>query len=196
VSVTNALPRTGARDRVLAATERCLRRSGIRRTTMTEIAAEACLSRAWLYKNFPDKASLIVAALAQTDEAFWADAHARVSDCRGLAAQVAEAVRISRQHQPRALLLQLKMEEPEAFVETVGTGLVEMMPGMALFWHPYLESARDRGEIRAAIDVGRAAEWVMRLVLSLVTVPGNAVDVDDPASLLRFVDEFLVAGLQ
>ena len=30
---------------------------------MTEIAAEARLSRAWLYKNFPDKASLIVAAL-------------------------------------------------------------------------------------------------------------------------------------
>jgi AcrR family transcriptional regulator len=196
VSVSNALPRTTTRDRVLAATERCLRRSGIRRTTMSEIAAEACLSRAWLYKNFPDKASLIVAALVQTDEAFWADAHARVSQCRGLAAQVAEAVRISREHQPRALLLQLKAEEPEAFVETVGTGLAQMMPGMALFWHPYLEAARSVGEVRPDIDVTRAAEWVMRIVFSLVTVPGHAVDVDDTASLLRFVDEFLVAGLR
>ncbi len=163
---------------------------------MSEIAAEARLSRAWLYKNFPDKASLIVAALAQTDEAFWADAHARVSRCHGIAAQVAEAVRISKEHQPRALLLQLKAEEPEAFVETVGTGLVQMMPGMALFWHPYLESARSRGEVRPDVDVTRAAEWVMRIVLSLVTVPGDAVDVDDPASLRRFVDEFLVAGLR
>ena len=75
---------------------------------MTEIAAEAGVSRAWLYKHFPDKASLIVAALVETDEAFWADAHARVSRCDGMAAQVAEAVRISRQHRPRALLLQLK----------------------------------------------------------------------------------------
>jgi hypothetical protein len=32
--------------------------------------------------------------------------------------------------------------------------------------------------------------------LSLVTVPGDAVDVDDPASLRRFVDEFGVAGLR
>lgn len=163
---------------------------------MTEIAAEARLSRAWLYKNFPDKASLIVAALVQTDEAFWADAHARVSRCHGMAAQVAEAVRISRENRPRALLLQLKAEEPEAFVETVGTGLVQMMPGMALFWHPYIESARSRGEVRADVDVTRAAEWVMRVVLSLVTVPGEAVDVDDPVSLLRFVDEFLVSGLR
>jgi len=45
---------------------------------MTEIATEASLSRAWLYKNFPDKSSLIVAALVQTDEVFWAGAHARV----------------------------------------------------------------------------------------------------------------------
>jgi AcrR family transcriptional regulator len=196
VSVSDTLAPMGTRDRVLAATERCLRRSGIRRTTMTEIAAEAHMSRAWLYKHFPDKASLVVAALAQTDEVFWADAHARVSGCHGMAAQVAEAVRISREHQPRALLLQLKAEEPEAFVETVGTGLVQMMPGMALFWHPYLEAARSRGEVRADVDVSRAAEWVMRIVLSLVTVPGHAVDVDDPVSLRRFVDEFLVAGLR
>jgi AcrR family transcriptional regulator len=196
VSVSTTLPRAATRDRVLAATERCLRRSGIRRTTMSEIAAEAGLSRAWLYKNFPDKASLIVAALVQTDEAFWAQAHARVSSCHGVAALVAEAVRISRQRRPRALLLQLKAEEPEAFVETVGTGLGQMMPGMALFWHRYLEAARSRGEVRADIDVTRAAEWVMRIVYSLVTVPGAAVDVDDPESLLRFVDEFLVAGLR
>jgi hypothetical protein len=70
------------------------------------------------------------------------------------------------------------------------------MPGMALFWHPDLESARSRGEVRPDVDVTRAAEWVMRIVLSLVTVPGDAVDVDEPASLRRFVDEFLVAGLR
>jgi len=163
---------------------------------MTEIAAEADLSRAWLYKHFPDKASLIVATLVQTDEEFWAGAHARVSRFAGLPAQVAEAVRISREHQPRALALQLKAEEPEAFAETVGTGLSQMMPGMAWFWHPYLESARARGDVRPGMDVARAAEWVMRIVLSLLTVSGNTVDVDDPQSLRRFLDEFLMNGLR
>jgi hypothetical protein len=36
---------------------------------------------------------------------------------------------------------------------------------------------------------------VMRMVLSLVTVPGHAVDVDDRAAVQGFLDEFLVAGL-
>ena len=33
------------------------------------------------------------------------------------------------------------------------------------------------GEVRADLDVARAAEWVIRIVLSLVTVPGGAVDI-------------------
>jgi AcrR family transcriptional regulator len=162
---------------------------------MTEIAAEAGLSRAWLYKHFPDKSSLVVAALSRVDEAFWADAHARVGRAQGIGAQVTEAVVMSKERQPGALLLQLRAVEPEAFAATVGTGLRQMMPGMAVFWHPYIEAARLVGELRADLDVTRAAEWVMRIVLSLVTVPGDALETDNPASVRRFVDEFLVSGL-
>ena len=35
----------------------------------------------------------------------------------------------------------------------------------------------------------------MRIVLSLVTVPGGAVDTTDPGIGRRFLDEFLVPGL-
>lgn len=184
------------RNRLLDATERCLRRSGIRRTTMIEIANEAGISRAWLYRHFPDKASLVLAALARIDEVFWIEAHDRMAAADGIAAQVAAAVLFSREHQPGALLLRLRDEEPEAFTAVVGRGLQEMMPGMARFWHPYLEAARDRGEVRADLDIARAGEWVMRVVLSLVTIPGEAVDEDDPDSVRRFVDDFLVAGLR
>lgn len=183
------------RDRLLDATERCLRRSGIRRTTVSEIAQEAGVSRAWLYRHFPDKASLVVATLSRTDERFWAEAHARVSSADGLAAQVAAAVGFALERQPGALLLRLKAEEPGDFAEMVGTGLAELMPGMAAFWHGYLEAARAVGEVRPDLDVVLAAEWVMRIVLSLVTVPGGAVDTSDPAGIRRFLDEFLVAGL-
>jgi len=183
------------RDRLLDATERCLRRSGIRRTTVSEIATEAGVSRAWLYRHFPDKASLVVATLSRTDERFWAEAHARVSAARGLAAQVTAAVGFALEQQPGALLLQLKQDEPADFAEMIGTGLAEMMPGMARFWHGYLEAARAAGEVRADLDVVRAAEWVIRIVVSLVTVPGGEVDTTDPRSVGRFLEEFVVAGL-
>ena len=60
----------------------------------------------------------------------------------------------------------------------------------------FRSDARSRHEVRADLDVARAGEWVMRMVLSLITVPGEVVDLDDPGSIRRFVDEFLVAGLR
>jgi AcrR family transcriptional regulator len=188
-------PEAAVGQQFLEAAERCLHRYGIRRTTMVRIADEAGVSRAWLYRHYPDKASLLGAALLRQDERFWADAHARIARRRSLAAQVAEAVSYSRAQQPAALVLQLRQSEPEACAAILGAGLRQAMPGMAVFWRPYLEQARGRGELRADLDIARAAEWVMRVVLSLVTVPGDAVAVDDPASVRRFVEDFLVHGL-
>jgi AcrR family transcriptional regulator len=186
---------TGGMTQFLDAAERCLQRDGIRRTTMVRVADEAGLSRAWLYRHFPDKASLLGAALIRQDEQFWSQARSRINRQRGLASQIAEAVTYSRQQQPAALLLRLRESEPAACAEILGAGLRQAMPGMAVFWRPYLEAAKGRNEVRPDLDVPRAAEWVMRMVLSLVTVPGDAVDVDERSSVRQFVAEFLVTGL-
>jgi len=69
------------------------------------------------------------------------------------------------------------------------------VPGMAGFWHVHLEAARASGELRADLDVPRAAEHVLRLVLSLVTVPGEAVDADDARSLTSYLFDFLLPSL-
>jgi AcrR family transcriptional regulator len=193
--VGEAVIASSTRDRLLDAAERCLRSTGIRRTTVGQIAGDAGVSRAWLYRLFPDKISLIGAALLRGDEEFWAEARAHVEAAEGLSGQVAAAVAFSRSHQPGALVLQLKETEPEAFAAVVGSGLRQILPGMSSFWHPYLEQARTTGEVRASLDIPRAAEWVLRMVISLVTTPGDAVDIDDPAQVRAFLTDFLVAGL-
>jgi AcrR family transcriptional regulator len=187
---------SSARERLLDATESCLRRTGIRRTTVGQIAEEAGVSRAWLYRLFPDKLALIGAALVRGDAEFWAGAHAQVEAATGLADQVAAAVSFSRSQQPAALVLQLQEAEPEALAAVIGSGLRQVLPGMASFWRPYLEQARARGEVRADLDVARAAEWVLRMVLSLVTVPGDVVETENPKDVAAFLSEFLVAGLR
>jgi len=134
--------------------------------------------------------------VSRTNEQFWAEARARIDALQGLAAQVAEAITFALEHETGELTLRLQAEEPDAFAAAVGVGLREMVPGMALFWHPYLEHARDAGEVRADIDVGSAAEWIIRIVLSVVTIPGDTFDPGDPAQVRAFVDAFLVRGLK
>ena len=189
---------TGTRsvhDRLLDAAEECLRRDGIRRTTVAGIAETAGVSRTWLYQHFPDKPAILGAALVRLDESFWADAHQRVGARRSFAAKVAEAITIARSSELGPLALELKAREPAELEALMGRFLHDAVPGMVGFWQLHLAAARDKGELRADLDVPAAAEWVLRVVVSLVTLPGDAVDPDDRAALTRHLTTYLLPAL-
>lgn len=183
------------RAQVLDAAERCLRREGVRRTRMVDIAAEAGISRAWLYRQFPDKASVVQAVIVRNDEAFWARADERIGQVEGLPAKVTEAILLSRSQQPSALLRQLAESDPGATETLFGGGLEDLMPGLGSFWHQHVAAAKERGEVRPDLDVERAADWLLRIVVSLVAIPGGTVDTGDPVTLRAYLDDFLLAGL-
>ncbi|HYP95908.1 MAG TPA: helix-turn-helix domain-containing protein, partial [Mycobacterium sp.] len=48
-----------ARERILAAAERCIDRHGIRKTTMDDVASEVGLSRPSVYRYFADRDDLL-----------------------------------------------------------------------------------------------------------------------------------------
>jgi AcrR family transcriptional regulator len=187
---------TSARDRILDAAEACLRRDGIRRTTALGVAREAGVSRAWLYRHFPDKAALLSAALIRRDEAFWVDAQHRVDRVDGLAAKVAAAVVLSQASPLGPLATELREQEPAAFAEVIGTYVDDVVPGLAWFWQRELAAGVAAGELRPDLDIDAAAEWVMRVVVSLVGVPGAAVDVTDAHSVEGLLETYLMPALR
>ena len=184
-----------AREAILDAAEACLRRDGIRRTTVRGVAEEAGLSRAYVYRFFPDKPTLLSAALIRRDSAFWADAHERISAAADVAGMVAEAVLLSRRAPLGPLALELAEAEPAAYAEVMGTYVHELVPGLLDFWVEHLGTAQERGLVRADLDVEAAAEWVIRVLASLVSVPGRTVDTDDPESLRSCLEKFLAPAL-
>ena len=184
-----------ARDKILDAAEACLRSDGIRRTTVAAVAARAGLSRAYIYRFFPDKQTLLSAALIRRDEAFWSDAQTRIGAAEDVAAMVAEAVLLSRRAPLGPLALELAEAEPAAYAEVMGTYVHELVPGLLDFWVERLGEARERGLVRIDVDVEAAAEWVIRVLASLVSVPGRTVDADDPTSLRHCLSAFLSPAL-
>jgi len=184
------------RERILDAAEACLRRDGIRRTTVAAVAAEADISRAYVYRFFADKPTLVSAALIRRDEAFWAEADQRVAAADGLAGMVAEAVLLSRAAPLGSLALQLAETEPAEYAAVMGTFVHEIVPGLSGFWTDQLRRAQARGVIVEGVDLDAGAEWVIRAVVSLVGIPGRAVDVDDRASLVDFLEAFLTPAFR
>ena len=60
----------------------------------------------------------------------------------------------------------------------------------------YLVAARDSGEIHPDTDIAEASEWVARVVISLVTVPGDALDPSDPDEVRAHVRRYVMPGLK
>ena len=194
--MTTAEATRSVHDRILDAAEECLRRDGIRRTTVAGIAEAAGVSRSWLYQHFRDKPAILGAALVRLDEAFWADAHKRVGARRTFAAKVAEAILIARSSELGPLALELRAREPDEFEALMGRFVRDSLPGMVGFWQLHLTIARDKGELRPDLDIAAAADWVLRVVVSLVTMPGEAVDPDDRLALTRHLTTYLMPALR
>jgi AcrR family transcriptional regulator len=196
--VTRSTAAKSVRDRLIDAAEVCLRAKGIRSTTVSEVAESAQVSRGWLYRHFPDKVSLLGAAIVRINEAYWSDARAMLEQTEGLDHQMAKGIVNARTayDDPGALLMKLRMEEPEEFAACAGAGVQGLVPDLADFWSRYLIVARDNGEIHADVDIAEASEWVARVVISLATVPGDRLDPNDNDAVLRHVRRYVMPGLR
>lgn len=184
------------RDRLIDAAEACLQAKGIRATTVSEVAEVAGVSRGWLYRHFPDKSTLLGAALVRLNDAYWGEAHAMLEQVDGLAEQLAAGIQRGRSayDSPGALLMRLRRDEPEEFAACAGAGVQGLVPDLAAFWQPYLVTAQERGEIDIE-DLNEASEWVARVVLSVTTVPGNTLNPDDGEALVRYLKRYLMPVL-
>ncbi len=165
---------------------------------MSEVAEVAGVSRGWLYRHFPDKASLLGAAIVRLNDTYWSEAHAMLEQVEGLDRQIAAGIRHGRAayDDPGALLMKLRMEEPEEFAACAGAGVQGLVPDLADFWTRYLVAARERGEVHPETDIAEASEWVARTLISIATVPGETLDADDSNAVVRYLRRYVMPGLR
>lgn len=183
-------------DRILDAAERCLRRLGVQRASMADVAAAAGMSRGSVYFHFPDREALVQAVLARAAERFVRSSEQAVRSRRTLATQVAEAAVFIRQHMRDGDPPQATGDHHDALVATLLTANLEgTVASWVEFWQPFLAEAAARGEIRRDLDRREAAEWIVRIMLSVAVMPSAVIDLDDARALRAFVGRYIVQGL-
>jgi AcrR family transcriptional regulator len=205
LTMSDARARTGPAEaatpaaRVLDGTVRCVARWGLAKTTLDDIAREAGVSRATVYRSFPGgKDNVVRAAAAAEVRAFLDGLEERLRSATRasaggtvledlLVAGITYAVRAIREHGALQFLVE---HEPEVVLPHVTFGAFDRLLAAAGDWvRPWL--APHLGEEQAL----RAGEWVTRMVLSYTLSPSESFDLAEQAAARRFTKSFLLPGL-
>jgi AcrR family transcriptional regulator len=184
-------------ERILTAAEECFARYGFQKTSMEDIAREAGMSRRSVYRHFPDKAALFNEVAGARALIFLEEIMRRTAELEGLSAQIEEVARLTNRFvREDPISAALRLADPDSLARMVSTEARELLTMAMNAIVPLIETAREHGEVRADLDILRAAEWITRMVFSLIATPSVTFDVDDPEQTTAFIREFLVQGLR
>lgn len=178
--------------RILGAARGCFARYGVHRTSMTDVAKAAGVSRQTLYNTISGRQELIEAVVVLRIEEMSDELREVLEGQRSFVDAIVEASVAS---------VELARKDPELtnLVETATTiRLFEIIAGpfpaihdaVARLFRPLFEQARQAGELRADVSDDDLVDWIRTVYLSLI-LRGDL----DADAIRRVVRTFLVPSM-
>jgi AcrR family transcriptional regulator len=157
-----------ARERILAAAERCIDRHGIRKTTMDDVACEVGLSRPNVYRYFADRDDLLIELITRHARVLVDRARKSISRQGSLADQIVETVLYAADHARRDHLTR-HIIDPDA--TSLGrrmnaSGTTEMR--RAEMWDPLLDAAVANNELPPGLPRSDIHLWLGNLTVMVM----------------------------
>jgi AcrR family transcriptional regulator len=157
-----------ARDRILAAAERCIDRHGIRKTTMEDIASEAGMSRPGVYRYFTDRDDLMIELITRHSRAMAYGAQKYILRQASLSDQIVEGVAYIADHARQDAVTRY-ITEPE------GARLLRRMSASRTlemiakeFWDPILDATYVNNQLPREMPRSDIYLWIRSLILMVV----------------------------
>jgi AcrR family transcriptional regulator len=179
--------------RIIDAAKACCERWGFEKVTIDDIATDAGVSRATLYRLFPGGKDVLFEALRVRElEDFFTRLTANIESAVDLedllVRTVVAATRDLRDDQHLALML------ASAPGDTLGQLTVEGLPRImrvaTVFLAPLVDPYLPRRES------ARLVELLARLVISYFLAPSDFVDLGEPESARSFIHTFVLPAFQ
>lgn len=163
-----------ARNRLVDAAEACFTRFGVAKTTLEDIATEAGVSRATVYRYFEGgRDEIILGVVLREAKDFLESLGRRVQREKTLGDAIVEGVLYTvsrvRKSEHLALLFAPEVAGHTTSIAGASTALYELTQD---FLRPIFEEARAAGQLRDGVFAEDAAEFVLRMILSLLSVAG------------------------
>jgi AcrR family transcriptional regulator len=188
-------PDPALRERILEAAYACFARFGLGKTTVEDVVKESGVSRATVYRVFPGgKDQLLREVVAWEMGRFFGALAEAVVGAPDFATLVEDGLLFAHRAVGEHLVLQkILVTEPERLLPLLTTEQDRPLSFITGYLVPFLEREERAGRLRPGLDQELAADFVARMVLSLIGSDGAVIE--DPIARRRLVREQLLAGV-
>lgn len=161
-----------ARSRLIDAAEECFGRLGIAKTTVEDIAREAKVSRATVYRYFDGRDDLVLGVLLRDTDRHLARIRPRMEQLGSLADVIVEFVVLTERATRRdpSLSLLFTVDEARLAGGIIADASLVLFERVTDFFRPFF--VRWSGQVGHGVDAAGAAEWILRALLSFLAVRG------------------------
>src|ERR1700761_4177390 len=149
-----------ARERIVAAAERCIDRHGIRKTTMDDVACEVGLSRPSVYRYFADRDDLLIELITRHARALLDRARKSIARQSSLPDQIVESILYTAEHARRdPLTRHITAPDPTSLGRRmIPSETTKMM--RAEMWDPILDAALANNELPPGLPRSDIHLWL------------------------------------
>jgi AcrR family transcriptional regulator len=174
----------------------CIGRFGIAKTTVDDVAREAGISRATIYRLFPGGRDQIVReTVTRETNRFFARLDDELADAPDLATFLERGLVDARRALLEHVVLQKVLAtEPELLLPLLTVEQHRILPFVVGAIRPLVARDQERGLVRPAVDPAAAADYLARMALSLMASPGGH-DLADPEAVRSLVRGELLGGI-
>lgn len=192
MSVQPSTPAERTRQAIVDAVVAVVEASSLEDLALEAVAKEAGVARATIYRHFPGGRDELVRATIEREVAsFWRDLAVAVEGEADLGGRLVRGLMIANQRIAEHDLLQrLLRYEPEELLHV----LIESEPLVHTVLRAYLTELLEGVPRREGVDVGEAADYLTRMLLSHIGTAGRW-DMADEVSVRRLVETQFLLGI-
>ncbi|MFD8530091.1 TetR/AcrR family transcriptional regulator [Streptosporangium canum] len=185
------------RARILDAAYEQFCRMGIRRSTMEDVARRAGVSRITVYRRFATKDALVEHVVRREFRRYFDRFLIDIEQARTAADRVVLGfVSSLRAIRRNPLIGGLITAEPDLLVPSMVNDGGRTLATVRQFVAGQLRREQHAGNVSSDLDTDLAAELMVRISASFLTIPSHVIDLDDDEQLAGVARRFLVPMLE
>ena len=186
----------GTRERIMRGAVRCVERSGVSGFSLEEVAGEAGVSRTSIYRYFPEgRAQLVQETATWVLARFWAGIAESVSGYGSLEDRLVHGL-VAGSGQIRRSRIMANLMDPDLdeLVEALQPAEPLVSGVIREYMTALIDMERESGRLRDGVSVPEAADYLTRMVLSVMASPAG-VDLTDEGEARALVRREFLAGI-